>query len=678
MMTTTDNPTGTYTDVRQYLDELDRRGLLIRVDRETNKDTEIMPLVRWQFRGLSQDQRKGWLFSNVTDSRGRHFDGSVAVSILGASPTVYAAAIGADSPAGIADKWALAQSSPVEPREVGAADAPVKEVKILGDDVVSSGGVDAFPVTVTNPGSDASAYFSAPVWITKDPETRVYNASTYRVMVKAADRLGISMLSGQDGRAHWEKARAAGRPPEAVLILSPPPALSLCSVNKLDISEYNAAGAINGAPLELVKAETVDLLIPAAAEIAIEGRFRTDILEREGPFGEFGGYVGAQDYQLVFEVTAITHRKSPVLQAFISEMPPSESSCMRKAGFEGFHMAELRPKVPNLKKVTYFEMGGSAQSLAITLHEPGPGEAWEALRAAASARNMPMNKWIIAVDDDIDAEDLDSVLWALSWRVQPHRDIQIQRGRNTDLDPSGAPVDAPFDERTYPEKLGGSQILIDATRNWAYPPVSLPSKDLMEKAQKIWEEPKLPELTPRVPWHGYQLGYLPDDWNEAAQRAVRGDYLRPARSSASTVPSPRTSRPASSSRPGRTSHEQAAAGHRGDRLQRPAAGLGRTGGAARQPGGRDPPGALRGGREDDRGRDGADPGQLRGPGRRLPSSLRHGRGGLLGLVPDPRHDRRALLDEDPRRDRHRRQRRPRRPRRGCVPQGTPEAGSRHP
>src|ERR1035438_4179745 len=146
MMTTTDNPTGTYTDVRQYLDELDRRGLLVRVDRETNKDTEIMPLVRWQFRGLPQDQRKGWLFSNVTDSRGRHFDGSVAVSILGASPTVYAAAIGADSPDGIAGKWALAQSSPVEPREVGAADARVKEVKILGDDVVSSGGVDAFQI----------------------------------------------------------------------------------------------------------------------------------------------------------------------------------------------------------------------------------------------------------------------------------------------------------------------------------------------------------------------------------------------------------------------------------------------------------------------------------------------------------------------------------------------------
>ena len=525
-MSTTQNPAGTYADVRQYLDELDRRGLLVRVDRKTNKDTEIMPLVRWQFRGLPQDQRKGWLFSNVTDSRGRAFDGSVAVAILGASPAVYAAAMGAGSPAGIAGKWAQAQRSPVAPREVDAADAPVKEVKILGGDIVSSGGVDSFPVTITNPGSDASAYFSAPVWITKDPETGVYNAGTYRVMVKAADRLGFMMLSGQDARAHWQKARALGKPLEAVLILSPPPALSLCGANKLDISEYDAAGAINGAPLDLVKAETVDLLIPATAEIAIEGRLRTDILEREGPFGEYGGYVGAQDYQMVFEVSGITHRKSPVLQAFISEMPPSESSCLRKAGFEGFVMAELRPKVPSLRKVTFFEMGGSAQALAITLHDPEPGEAWDALRTAAAARNGAWCKWVIALDDDIDAEDLDSVLWALSFRVQPHRDVQTQRGRNTDLDPSGASVDDNFAARTYPDGLGGSQILIDATRAWAYPPVSLPSKDLMENARKIWEELKLPELTPRVPWHGYELGYWPDSWNQAVERAVRGEYLK--------------------------------------------------------------------------------------------------------------------------------------------------------
>lgn len=527
VQTPPDADRGSYADVRQYLEELDRRGLLITVDRLTNKDTEIMPIVRWQFRGLDASQRKGWLFENVTDSRGRSFDGSVAVSVIGASPAVYAAAMGLDSPEGIGRKWAQAQSNPLEPVQVDPASAPVKEVKILGDDIVASGGCDQFPVTITNPGSDASAYFSAPVWITKDPETGVYNAGTYRVMLKAADRLGCLMLSGQDGRGHWDKARKLGQPLEAVLILSPPPALSLASVNKLDTPEYAVAGAINGAPLELVPAETVDLLIPAAAEIAIEGRFRTDILELEGPFGEYGGYVGTQDYQFVFEVTAITHRKSPVLQAFISEMPPSESSCMRKAGFEGFLHAELAQKVPGLVDVNVYEMGGSAQIVAVAVKNPAPGEAWTALRAVAACRNVPAFKWIIAVDDDIDITDLDSMMWAMAWRVQPHRDIQIQRGRNTDLDPSGAPVDAPFVERTYPDGLGGSQILINATRGWAYPPVSLPAQNLMEDAKRIWEEElKLPELTPHRPWHSYELGFWPDSWAEPAERAMAGEYLK--------------------------------------------------------------------------------------------------------------------------------------------------------
>jgi 4-hydroxy-3-polyprenylbenzoate decarboxylase len=139
---------------------------------------------------------------------------------------------------------------------------------------------------------------------------------------------------------------------------------------------------------------------------------------------------------------------------------------------------------------------------------------------------MPLFKFIIAVDDDIDATDLESLLWAIAYRVQPHRDIQVQRGRNTDLDPSGAPVDASFAERTYPDGLGGSQLLIDATRKWAYPPVSLPDKGLMEAARKIWEELKLPALTPKIPWFGYPLGYLPEGWDEAAKLAVKGEYMK--------------------------------------------------------------------------------------------------------------------------------------------------------
>ena len=154
-MTASSAPAPIYRDIRDYLAELERRGLLRRVARTTNKDTEVMPLVRWQFRGLDAAQRTGWLFENITDSRGRTFDGSVAVAILGASPQVYAAAMGVDSPEKIAAKWLHAQKHSVAPVTITSAEAPVKQNIVTGGDLLERGGVDRFPITVTNPGSDA-------------------------------------------------------------------------------------------------------------------------------------------------------------------------------------------------------------------------------------------------------------------------------------------------------------------------------------------------------------------------------------------------------------------------------------------------------------------------------------------------------------------------------------------
>ncbi len=189
----------TYKDIRAYLDELDKRGLLQRVTRQMNNDNEVMPLVRWQFRGLQADQRKGWLFENLTDSRGRTFDGKVAVAIDGASLPVYASAMGLPQDSDektLVQRWIDAQNNPIKPIEVDRAHAPIKEVVITGDEVITSGGIDKFPVTVTNPGTDVSANYSCPIFITKDPETGVYNVGTYRVMVKAADRAGVMMMAG--------------------------------------------------------------------------------------------------------------------------------------------------------------------------------------------------------------------------------------------------------------------------------------------------------------------------------------------------------------------------------------------------------------------------------------------------------------------------------------------------
>jgi UbiD family decarboxylase len=515
----------TYKDVREYIAELERLGLLIKVTRRTNKDTEICPLVRWQFQGLDPEQRRGWVFENVTDSRGRNFDAKVAVSIVGASPRLYAVAMGLQDENQIESKWQKAISNPIEPIVVSnKSEAPVKEEIFKGEDIIKSGGIDKLPIPVVNPGTDPAAYFSAPIWITKDPETGVYNAGTYRSQLKAPDRLGVHISSGHDGRTHWFKARARGEPLEAVLILSPDPTVSLCSVSKLDQSEYNVAGALNDSPLRLVKAETVDMLIPANSEIAIEGKIRTDILEMEGPFGEFSGYTGPADYKFVFEASAITHRRTPIVQVFISEMPPSESTVIRKFGRENPLRHELAAKVPSFRDVNILEEGGCEEMVVIALHKPRVGETSQAMRTAV-AFNRKCFKWIIAVDDDINIRDLFSIMWAINFRVQPHRDIEIQRGKNCGLDPSSAPASSPLNERDYPDGLGGSRILIDATLKWPFTPVSLPSKELMENAMKIWKELGLPKLSPKSPWHGYELGYWPKEWKEAAELAIKGRYL---------------------------------------------------------------------------------------------------------------------------------------------------------
>ena len=516
-----------YQNFRDYLEELKRRDLLVRVESPVNKDKELVPLVplvRWQFRGLKSNQRKGWLFTHPTDGRGRTFDASVAISVLGGSPAVYAAAMGAADPSEIPSIWEDAIQHPLAPVQVASQGAPIKEV-ILSKEQLSGEGVDIFPIPVINPGTDAAAYFSSPVWITKDPETGEYNAGTYRAMVKTPQRLGVLILPGQDARMHWQKARQLGKPLEAVLVVSPIPALTLCSVSKLQSSEYGIAGAINQRALELVPAETVDLLIPATAELAIEGYFRTDVLEPEGPFGEYTGFTGGRDYNFIFEITAITHRKSPVFQAFISEMPPSESSLIRKVGFEAALRKELRQRLPfSFQDVNLFEESGSNFFLAIQLKSPGLGEAWHALHVA-NAFTSNFFKWIVVVDEDVDISDLGNMIWAMSFRVQPHRDIEIARGKIGLLDPSAAPHTASTREHFYPGELGCSVILVDATRKWAYPRIALPEKQYMLDAKQIWENLGLPALTVQGTWHAYDLGFWPSEWATDADLAAAGRYL---------------------------------------------------------------------------------------------------------------------------------------------------------
>ena len=297
-----------YKDLREYVQNLNCRGLLHVIDAQVNKDTELIPLVRLQFRGLPEAQRKAFWFRNVTDARGRTFDGSVVVGSLGASRTVYGVALNTE-PHNIPKKWAAVPGNHIKPQVVGRDDAPVKEVVLrapnLGD------GVDTFPHLISTPGFDPSPFLTGGVWVTRDPENGAYNLGIYRGMVKAVDRIGCATdVPTQHLAIQWEKARRLGRHLEAAVFIGGPPALQLAAVSKVPygVDEYGIAGALNGAPIEVVQAETVDCLVPAHAEIVIEGRIRTDVLEPEAPFGEASGYLGPRKMEKFLEVTAITYR----------------------------------------------------------------------------------------------------------------------------------------------------------------------------------------------------------------------------------------------------------------------------------------------------------------------------------------------------------------------------------
>ncbi|WP_160148778.1 UbiD family decarboxylase [Amycolatopsis alkalitolerans] len=502
--------TSPYGDLREYLAELEKRRLLVRVSRPVNKDTELVPLVRLQFRGLPESGRVAFWFDNVVDSSGRRYDGSVVMGAFAASRAVYATALAAE-PEEVADRWAAALGGPVDP--VPVPSGPCKEVVLTGQSLLDSGGVEGFPHPISTPGFDPAPFVTAPYWVTKDPETGAYNVGIYRGMVKGPDRIGLQMdTPTQHIAIHLEKARRAGRKLEAAVVVGAVPAVGFASAQKIPfgVSEYAVAGGLMGRPLEVVRGETVDLDVPAHAEIVIEGEIDPEHFESEGPFGEASGYMGARTMSPVLTVRAITHRRSPVVQAFISEFPPSESTLMRKIAFENVYLRFLRQScnIDAVRRVVTYESGTCNMFFVIQLKDPRPGQARQALYAA-SGYEASMGKTIIAVDADVDPEDLNSVVWAMSFAMQPARDVTVLPGKLPRLDPSADGE--------------SSALLIDATRKRPYPPTSLPAREYMENALGIWRELGLPPLSLANPWYGYELGEWSDEDRRNATDATSPD-----------------------------------------------------------------------------------------------------------------------------------------------------------
>jgi UbiD family decarboxylase len=511
---------GPALDFQQHLAALEKAGLVTRIDRPIDKDTELHTLMRWQFvGGLPEEKRRAFLFTNVVDGSGKKYDMPVVVGALSANPEIYA--IGMGRPVDeIGKAWLEAVSHPIKPVRINTP-APCQEVVIKGDDLKKSdGGLKLLPVPISTPGFDAAPYFTATLCVTRDPENGIQNMGTYRAGLKATDRLGVRMASrigGAGGYQHWLKHRKLKVPMPIAIVNGCAPVVVFTGPQKLaiDMDEMGVAGALAGEPIRTVKCVTVDLDVPADAELVIEGLIDPELLEPEGPFGESHGYIALEDFNMSMQVTAITRKKKPVFVSLISQVTPSESSVIKRVAYEPMFLAHLRDQlgIKGIRGVSLHEPLSNVRPVIFLKFAQGAPrtEVWRGIHGASGLR-ADCGKIVVAVSDDIDPTNTNAVFWSMAYRANPVEDVVVMPHRSSGHGPKSGRV--PND----------SSLLIDATLKAPFPPLALPTREYMERARKVWDELGLPALSPQPPWHGYTLGDWNEVWETYAKRAVTGGW----------------------------------------------------------------------------------------------------------------------------------------------------------
>ena len=276
------------------------------------------------------------------------------------------------------------------------------------------------------------------------------------------------------------------------------------------------AGGLTGCPIRVAATTTVDLQVPADAEIVIEGLIDTELLEPEAPFGESHGHVALEEFNMSMQVTAITHKRDAVFASIISQVTPSESSVLKKVAYEPLFLAHLRDEleVRGIRRVCMHEpLTNLRRVIFLQFDDDAPrDEVWRGLNGAATLQAQ-CGKIVIAVSSDIDPSNTDAIFWSLAYRTNPVEDLEITTDRSVGHGPKTS------------ADTKDSGILIDATRKVSMPPLALPARPYMEAAREIWEELGLPRLSPQPPWHGFPLGDWNETWEQFARNAVEGRWI---------------------------------------------------------------------------------------------------------------------------------------------------------
>jgi 4-hydroxy-3-polyprenylbenzoate decarboxylase/2,5-furandicarboxylate decarboxylase 1 len=429
-----------YADFRAFLDVLRAHDELIDIDRPIDLYVDVA-------RALKQ--------SNVVEGPALNFrQNGTAFPLVGGVYSTRAKALLAFEATEdtVLEKILHGLDTPIAPLLVDGP-APVHDVVLTGEDI----DVTQFPIPTYSP-ADGGAYITPGIVVSRDPHTGVNDIGHYRFMLVDKRTLAFFAQPFHRFGKNIIASTAAGRVQQGALVIGCDPMLAYAAQVQVSdtTDDWTMAGGLRGAAVELVRCKTVDLAVPATAEVVIE--FEVDTAQRvaEGPLGEYTGYYTPASDEPVARITAITHRARPYFQALLTGKPVTENHILKQLTFEASFYRELKRNFPTVRRVAMPPSGGVSYYTVIQIEPRYAGEARQAILAAIASNQRP--KWVIAVDPDIDVTRSSEIEWALSFRVHPAHDILIVG------DVPGAPADPQNAAEPVRAKQLNAAVGIDATR----------------------------------------------------------------------------------------------------------------------------------------------------------------------------------------------------------------------
>ena len=446
-----------FEDLRDYLNALEKRGELKKIKKEVDPVLEMGHIAD----RIVKQKGPALLFENVKGS-----NISVVMNLFGTERRM-AFALGVEDLNDLEEKL----KDFLEPEAPVGLLRKLKLISSMGKflnfkpKIVSKGrcqevvekevDLGKLPVLKTWP-KDGGRFFTLPLVFTKNPVTGILNCGMYRMQVMSKDSTAMHWHRHKDGAKHYRMAKERKEKLPVCVALGCDPAVIYSATLPLpeEVEEMFFAGILRGKSVEMVKAKSVDMLVPANAEIVLEGFVDTqEDLVLEGPFGDHTGYYSQTGYFPLFHVTCITHRKNPIYPATIVGKPPMEDAFLGKAT-ERLFLPVIKKIIPEVVDINLPVEGVFHNFAFVSIEKSYPGQAFKVINALWGLGLLSLAKNIVVFDRYVNVQDISEVLWRWGCNVDPLRDTIFTKGPLDELDHSS------------PRVAFGSKMGIDATKKW--------------------------------------------------------------------------------------------------------------------------------------------------------------------------------------------------------------------